>query len=191
MAHVLYRFYSATGQLLYVGITMNPPQRFKAHRDSKDWWPEVAGISIEHYASRTDLANAERRAIQVERPLHNVVHTKKRPLPKPPAPEPRQFEIDDDISALFRPPEPVSFDSLFGRERYRDTRFGYVTDEQYQECVAAERVKAEARADCSLCDSSGYRPNMRVCDHVDRSPGLRSAQREVQKERLSVIEGGG
>ncbi|MBX7450389.1 GIY-YIG nuclease family protein [Mycolicibacterium sp. 3033] len=47
MAHVLYRFYSPTGKLLYVGITMNPSQRFNAHRKSKDWWDEVAGITIE------------------------------------------------------------------------------------------------------------------------------------------------
>lgn len=40
MAHVLYRFYGATGQLLYVGITMNPVQRFRSHRGTKDWWCE-------------------------------------------------------------------------------------------------------------------------------------------------------
>ncbi len=73
-AHVLYRFYSATGQLLYVGITMNPPRRFKNHRDSKSWWDQVSGITVENYASRSELEQAERRAIQVERPLHNVVH---------------------------------------------------------------------------------------------------------------------
>lgn len=72
--HVLYRFYSATGQLLYVGITMSPPDRFKSHRDTKAWWAEVAGITVENYESRGDLEKAERRAIQVERPLHNVVH---------------------------------------------------------------------------------------------------------------------
>lgn len=72
--HVLYRFYSATGQLLYVGITMSPPDRFKSHRDTKEWWAEVAGITVENYDSRGDLEKAERRAIQVERPLYNVVH---------------------------------------------------------------------------------------------------------------------
>lgn len=73
-AHVLYRFYSATGQLLYVGITMNPPKRFKNHRDSKSWWDQVSGITVETYGDRKELESAERRAIQVERPLHNVVH---------------------------------------------------------------------------------------------------------------------
>lgn len=78
MAHVLYRFYSATGQLLYVGITMNPPQRFKSHQDDKGWWEQVSGISVETYENRADLARAERRAIQVERPRYNVVHNANR-----------------------------------------------------------------------------------------------------------------
>jgi predicted GIY-YIG superfamily endonuclease len=73
-AHVLYRFYSATGQLLYVGITMNPPQRFKNHRESKVWWDQVSGITVETYGRRSELEQAERRAIQVEKPLHNVAH---------------------------------------------------------------------------------------------------------------------
>jgi hypothetical protein len=73
--HVLYRFFNATGQLLYVGITMNPPRRFKDHRRVKGWWEEVAGITVENYANRQELAAAERRAIHVERPLYNVVHS--------------------------------------------------------------------------------------------------------------------
>lgn len=75
--HVLYRFFSATGQLLYVGITMNPPQRFKAHGKSKEWWDQVRGITVETYPSREHLLRAERRAIQVERPFHNVTHNRK------------------------------------------------------------------------------------------------------------------
>lgn len=73
-SHVLYRFYSKTGQLLYVGITTNPPQRFKAHGREKDWWGQVAGITCESYDNRNDLLSAERRAIQVERPEHNIIH---------------------------------------------------------------------------------------------------------------------
>lgn len=84
-AHVLYRFFSKTGQLLYVGITMNPPERFKAHRQEKAWWGQVAGITCESYDNRSDLMAAERRAIQVERPKHNVVHNRSQKLHKPAA----------------------------------------------------------------------------------------------------------
>jgi predicted GIY-YIG superfamily endonuclease len=75
-SHVLYRFYSATGQLLYVGITNNPPERFRQHRDGKDWWELVSGMKIETYGSREELAEAERSAIQIEHPLYNVVYNR-------------------------------------------------------------------------------------------------------------------
>lgn len=73
--HVLYRFYSATGQLLYVGKTTDPPKRFRQHSRDKDWWDEVASITMaEKYDTEAELLAAERRAIQIERPKHNSVH---------------------------------------------------------------------------------------------------------------------
>lgn len=200
MAHVLYRFYSDTGQLLYVGITMNPAQRFKSHRGTKDWWGDVSGISIEHYGSREDLANAERRAIRVERPMHNVAHTKTKP-PKnevgPVAPEapalntPHDREVrqdpltDEYIKSLFTPSASIeSLSSLFRTSR-RETCFGYVTDEEYEKYVAADRARWQAIKDCPLCDSDGYR-NMYVCNHSDRS----GHAREARKNTLRVLPGG-
>lgn len=75
-SHVLYRFFSENGQLLYVGITMNPPQRFKSHEHEKFWWSEVSGIRVEQHESREKLIEAERLAIKIERPIHNVVHNR-------------------------------------------------------------------------------------------------------------------
>ncbi|OBB15481.1 hypothetical protein A5731_00500 [Mycolicibacterium conceptionense] len=184
MSHVLYRFYSTTGQLLYVGITMNPPQRFKKHRDTKDWWTEVAGISIENYDTREDLENAERRAIQVEHPIHNVVRAKPKHQPQPvPEPEPGPDpEPMPDLTHLFgSPAESVSgiFGRLFGRrddwrERHAETR----------------RQRWDAIRACSLCDSDGYLGKS-VCVHVDPNPGrAQEARRQVQKGRLQVIQGG-
>lgn len=74
MTHVLYRFYDAAHQLLYVGITCNPPVRFIMHRHSKDWWSEVARIDIENFNSRDELKNAEQSAIRIERPRYNIQH---------------------------------------------------------------------------------------------------------------------
>lgn len=185
-AHVLYRFYSATGQLLYVGITMNPPQRFKNHRDSKEWWSEVSGITVENYDTREDLAKAERRAIQVEHPLHNVVHTKGKAKPQVQAQEPVEPPTD-----LFPPAAPTySLESLFNR-KYRDTRYGYMTDEDYEKRVEAERAKQQTRWDCPLCDSMGYR-NGYVCNHIDSGGDSRlgQAQWRLRKERLRVVNGG-
>ena len=44
----------------------------------------------------------------------------------------------------------------------------------YEQDRRARRVLAEAeRAVCDLCDTSGYRPNGLVCDHVDRTETVR------------------
>jgi predicted GIY-YIG superfamily endonuclease len=34
----LYRLYDATDQLLYVGISTNPEERWKTHTMLKSWW---------------------------------------------------------------------------------------------------------------------------------------------------------
>ena len=147
MTHVLYRFYSATGQLLYVGITANPPTRFKAHRSTKEWWTQVVGITLENYSTREDLANAERRAIQVERPLHNIVHAKRETtnVIRDPELEPTDDGpalTDEDLAELFADTASVSnlLPGLFGRS-CRDTRYGYVTAEEYERRAEQDRAR--------------------------------------------------
>lgn len=71
--HALYRFYDAAGDLLYVGITLNPDERWKKHR-KKPWWHTVASIRLETYLDRESVLAAEREAIITEHPVHNVVH---------------------------------------------------------------------------------------------------------------------
>lgn len=75
----LYRFYGDGGQLLYVGITSNPGNRMAQHGATKSWWEDVRGVSIEWYDTRSAVAAAERRAIALEKPLHNVVRPTIRP----------------------------------------------------------------------------------------------------------------
>lgn len=74
--HVLYRFYNSRDELLYVGITSNPMTRFRAHQSDKSWWPEVATINVENYASRRELLAAERAAIKAEHPRYNTTHNR-------------------------------------------------------------------------------------------------------------------
>lgn len=69
--HVLYRMYDAHGALLYVGLTTEPKSRIRAHEHDKQWWPQVATISLEHFPSKSELRSAERRAVETERPLYN------------------------------------------------------------------------------------------------------------------------
>lgn len=73
-AHALYRFYADDGALLYVGITLDPGSRWRAHRDDKPWWHHVTSITIEVHPDRAAVLDAERDAIIAEHPRHNIVH---------------------------------------------------------------------------------------------------------------------
>lgn len=74
--HALYRFFGADGSLLYVGLTMNPGTRWPSHARDKPWWLEVHTLTIEHFADRPAVEDAERRAIRAERPRYNVIHNR-------------------------------------------------------------------------------------------------------------------
>lgn len=69
----LYRYFDATGTLLYVGITSRRTIRTLQHAGDKSWWGEVASATFEHYDTRAEAASRELEAIRDERPLHNVV----------------------------------------------------------------------------------------------------------------------
>jgi predicted GIY-YIG superfamily endonuclease len=72
--HALYRFFDQSGELLYVGITMDLPARMGNHRRDKPWWTDAAWIGIEHFDNRAAALEAERMAIKAETPRYNVVH---------------------------------------------------------------------------------------------------------------------
>ncbi len=82
----LYRFYDGAGDLLYVGISIRPWDRWKQHRGEKEWWHEVKQITLDRYPDVTTALSAERAAIVAESPRYNVVHnrgtSRVRPAPK-------------------------------------------------------------------------------------------------------------
>jgi len=67
----LYRMYDDAGTLLYVGISGTTATRLSQHRAGKDWWHRVSFIRCEHFATRSDAAKAELRAIAAEQPEFN------------------------------------------------------------------------------------------------------------------------
>jgi predicted GIY-YIG superfamily endonuclease len=77
--HVLYRFFDAEDELLYVGITVGLRGRLAKHEVEKHWYGEIARISVEHFPSRDAVLAAEKAAIQAEKPQHNVQHNGVRP----------------------------------------------------------------------------------------------------------------
>lgn len=67
----LYRFFNANNELLYVGITNNPFNRFSGHSKDKDWFKEIAYSTFEHYPNRLSVDKAETLAIKSEKPKYN------------------------------------------------------------------------------------------------------------------------
>jgi len=74
----LYRLYDKAGSLLYVGISYSAIRRQADHKRSKQWFHEVAEITIEKHPTREAAQLAERIAIYDERPQHNVAHNIRR-----------------------------------------------------------------------------------------------------------------
>lgn len=68
----LYRFFDRDGDLLYVGISTDPRKRMNDHRVHKSWWSRSTRVELEHYGSWDEARAAEKVAIKVENPVHNV-----------------------------------------------------------------------------------------------------------------------
>ena len=106
----LYRHFSADGELLYVGVSLNTVARLVAHQHRSEWFDKIASITIEKFESRDAAEAAETAAIKAEAPKFNRRHVAERTATviKPPKhkrlfrskfnPRPAQ---DDKISALY------------------------------------------------------------------------------------------
>lgn len=89
---LLYRFRNAQRDLLYVGVTVAPANRWNAHSRLAGWWPHVAFVSWEVMPHKRAAEDAERHAIAVEQPRHNV---RSAPIPHPVAESPRTCSRND------------------------------------------------------------------------------------------------
>jgi len=78
VSEILYRFYNDSNELLYVGITMHLPERWRKHKRNKPWIDEVTRITLQHFDNRQALELAEREAIENEHPTHNVIYNRNR-----------------------------------------------------------------------------------------------------------------
>jgi predicted transcriptional regulator len=81
----VYRFFSADGWLLYVGMTVNTLVRFAHHRASAPWWhlADQNRTAITWYDSRTEAASAEIAAIEAEKPEWNIAGREDRHVGRP------------------------------------------------------------------------------------------------------------
>jgi excisionase family DNA binding protein len=125
----LYRFYDATGCLLYIGISSTAATRWSGHH-RRHWWPRVTCATIEHFANRRDAAKAERDAIKLERPLWNKVHAVRqrqaRPLPAATEGEPTDWLSPGVVAKQLGVGRTTVHEMLNrGQIRYRETPGGH------------------------------------------------------------------
>jgi predicted GIY-YIG superfamily endonuclease len=74
MKTVLYRQYSKSGELLYVGISLNYANRLRDHYKGSAWFTDVDNITLEWHETRDEALKAERKAIIEEKPTCNKQH---------------------------------------------------------------------------------------------------------------------
>jgi len=74
-AAVVYRFYNANHELLYVGCSSDFLTRMASHRLSRDWFDEVAKVTVAHFDDTLTAYEMESVAIATEHPRYNTQHS--------------------------------------------------------------------------------------------------------------------
>ena len=72
----LYRLGDANGKLLYVGISNHWLNRIRQHSKTKDWFPNVATVSVAKFPDRSMALANEREVIWREAPRYNQIHNR-------------------------------------------------------------------------------------------------------------------
>lgn len=69
--HYVYRHYSATGELLYIGCTCWVPRVFR----KAPWVSAIQRVTVDYYDSREEALKVESRAITEEMPRFNLMRS--------------------------------------------------------------------------------------------------------------------
>jgi predicted GIY-YIG superfamily endonuclease len=114
--HVLYRYFDADDNLLYVGITNSPLSRMSQHFRDKGWFAKAARTTYEHFASRPELEAAEVKAIQSEKPKYNIAHSVA-PTPKRMVLKPQAKYANSRDANYFQAPDAIASEDGADAER--------------------------------------------------------------------------
>lgn len=68
----LYRHFDETGALLYVGVSLNTVSRLVDHKRTAKWFSRLARVEVQRFPTREASLDAERLAVETERPLYNI-----------------------------------------------------------------------------------------------------------------------
>jgi hypothetical protein len=103
MKHQLYRHFDREGVLLYVGESIDTLRRLLQHSRTAHWYYKIVRVEIQHFDSRKEALIAERKAIRLEKPLHNVVRylfDEIESLPQQPSPSIKEAMSSETRRAL-------------------------------------------------------------------------------------------
>lgn len=67
----VYRHFDSGGRLLYVGCSINPFMRLRAHEWAATWAMDIASVTVEWFPCESAAYKAEAKAIAREHPIHN------------------------------------------------------------------------------------------------------------------------
>ncbi|WP_406164152.1 GIY-YIG nuclease family protein [Streptomyces canus] len=67
----VYRLFADSGQLLYVGISKDPMNRWQEH-SANSWWRRVASYEVRWHPTRAEARAEEKEAMASESPVHNI-----------------------------------------------------------------------------------------------------------------------
>lgn len=70
----LYRYFSRTGRLLYVGVSDRPLNRYRETKKGH-FGTRIDTVTLREYPTRRGALMAEKRAIKYENPLYNILHS--------------------------------------------------------------------------------------------------------------------
>ncbi len=88
---VLYRFFDADGELLYIGRSVDVWRRLQDHCNGSRFYGEAASVTLQRgFACEKDLCAAEVEAIRIEKPRYNIAHNGGRPIGGRTHPRPRR-----------------------------------------------------------------------------------------------------
>lgn len=83
-ACILYRWWDADDNLLYVGKSTSVLARIGSHKRYSSFFDRAVKMTMERYPDEVSLGSAEIEAIRTERPPYNVVHNREVELPDDP-----------------------------------------------------------------------------------------------------------
>jgi predicted GIY-YIG superfamily endonuclease len=67
----VYRCFDGDDRLLYIGVSMSPEFRLKAHSRKAPWFGDVRRVTVTEPMERKAAFAVERAAITAEQPIHN------------------------------------------------------------------------------------------------------------------------